>query len=120
MIQLTKRLVLTADKNCYVLGEVKQRPGRAAEIKGARYYTTAAQAVQGALDTTMRWAVENGSIATLQEFIREQERQRAKLEELIAPLDSGGAAQERGEGRLAVRAGNNTLEAKMACTPAVR
>ena len=108
MIRLTKRLVLTADKHCYIVGEVKQRPGRPAEIKGARYYTTVAQAVRGTLDTTMRWAVEDGSIATLQEFIREQERQRTRLESLIAPLNGGGAAQERGEGRLACGGGSHT------------
>lgn len=108
MIRLTKRLVLTADKHCYIVGEVKQRPGRPAEIKGARYYTTVAQAVRGTLDTTMRWAVEDGSIATLQEFIREQERQRTRLERLIAPLNGGGAAQERGEGHLACGGGSHT------------
>jgi len=35
----------------------------------------------------MRTAVKNGSVTTLREFVREQERQRAELERLIVPLE---------------------------------
>ena len=43
MIQLTEKLVMTADKHCYIVGEPKQRPGRPFEIKEPKYYSTAAQ-----------------------------------------------------------------------------
>ena len=59
MIQLTKRLVMTADKHCYIVGEPRQRAGRALEIREPKYYTTAMRAAQGALTTAMRMAVED-------------------------------------------------------------
>ena len=49
MIQLTKRLVMTADDHCYIVGEPYQKAGRPLEIKKPTYYSTAAQAVHGAL-----------------------------------------------------------------------
>ena len=89
MIQLTEKLIMTADKHCYIVGEPRQRAGRGIGIKDPKYYTTAAQAVKGALATAMRMAVEDGSITTLREFIQEQERQYSALEKLIMPLDGG-------------------------------
>lgn len=89
MIQLTEKLVMTADKHCYIVGEPRQRAGRPVEIKEPKYYSTAGQAVKGALATAMRMAVEDGSITTLRQFIHEQDRQRVSLEKLIAPLDGG-------------------------------
>lgn len=91
MIQLTEKLIMTADKHCYIVGEPKQREGRPLEIRDPKYYSTAAQAVQGALATAMRMSVEGSDITTLQQFIQEQERQRAALEKLIAPLEGGKA-----------------------------
>lgn len=93
MIQLTKRLVMTADKHCYTVGEPRQRAGRPLEIKDPKYYSTAAQAVQGALSTAMRQAVEDCEVTTLREFIRKQEQLLAELETLIAPLEGGNARQ---------------------------
>lgn len=39
MIQLTKRLVMKADKHCYIVGEARQRAGRGAQIKEPKYYS---------------------------------------------------------------------------------
>lgn len=100
MIQLTKRLIMKADKHCYIVGEAKHRRGRAVEIKEPKYYSTAAQAVRGALDTAMRMAVEDEEVTTLRDFIREQERQREALEKLIMPLEGGKPGQSGVEGRL--------------------
>ena len=89
MIQLTEKLVMTADKHCYIVGEPKHRPGRPFEIKEPKYYSTAAQAVQGALYTAMRQSVEDGSITTLQDFIKELERRHSEFQAMIAPLNGG-------------------------------
>ena len=89
MIQLTEKLVMTADKHCYIVGDPKQWPGRPFEIKEPKYYYTAAQAVQGALYTAMRQSVEDGSITTLQDFIKELERRQAAFQTMIAPLKGG-------------------------------
>ena len=62
MIQLTEKLIMTADKHCYIVGEPRQRAGRGIGIKDPKYYTTAAQAVKGALATAMRMAVEDGTV----------------------------------------------------------
>lgn len=87
MIQLTKDLVMIADKSCYIVGKPRQRPGRAFEVQDPTYYTTAGQAVQGALNRAMRDAVAAGSITTLREFIKEQTRQREKVTKLFDQLE---------------------------------
>lgn len=100
MIQLTKDLFMTADDNCYTVGKLNKRRNEAQEDRKGRlldnptYYTTVAQAVQGALNRSMRQEVKDGSITTLREFIQEQDRQRAELENLIVQLDSGRACQD--------------------------
>lgn len=93
MIQLTKRLVMTADKHCYTVGEPRQRAGGTIEIKDPKYYTTAAQAVKGALATAMRMAVADNEVTTLRQFIQKQEQLLTELERLIVPLEGGRARQ---------------------------
>lgn len=107
MIQLTERLVMTADEHCYIVGEPRQRAGRPLGIKKPTYYSTAAQAVQGALKRTMRKAVEDGEVTTLREFIEKQERLLTELEALIAPLEGGKARQNVVEGRVAAKTGKD-------------
>lgn len=68
-------------------GEAQSEGRRATELRKPTYHTTAAQAVQSALARTMRQGVADGSITALREFIQEQERQRAELEKLVAPLE---------------------------------
>lgn len=94
MIQLTKDLWLKADDHCYIVGKLnKQRRNgpeggrRARELDKPTYYSTAAQAVSGALRRAMRQGVADGSITTLRQFVQEQERLRSELEELLAPLE---------------------------------
>ena len=86
MIQLTKELAMIADDHCYIVGKPKQSPGKPVEMRQPTYYSTAAQAVQSALQRTILKAVKDGNITTLREFIQEQDRQRTELEKRIAPL----------------------------------
>jgi len=110
MIQLTKRLVMTADKHCYIVGEPRKARGRAIEIREPKYYSTAAQAVQGALATAMRMAVEDEEVTTLRAFIQEQERQRAALEKLIMPLEGGTPGENVVEAHVAAQTGKDTSQ----------
>lgn len=48
-----------------------------------------AQAVRGALAITMRQRVADGSIATLRQFIEEQERLQDEFKQLLEPLEGG-------------------------------
>lgn len=107
MIQLTKDLWMKADEHCYIVGRPRQGRGKSVELRSPTYYSTAAQAVSGALVRAMRQGVADGSITTLRGFIREQERLRAELDKLIAPLDSvGNAGESRGKDHPATQTGN--------------
>ncbi len=87
MIQLTKDIVMIADRHCYIIGKPRERPGRPLEVQELTYYTTAAQAVQDALNRAMRQSVADGSITTLRQFIEEQERLKKEFQTLIKPLE---------------------------------
>ena len=106
MIQLTKGFAMIADDCCYTVGKPRQKADGRIVLDMPTYYSTAAQAVQGALKRAMRQGVADGSITTLREFIREQERLRAELEALVAPLDSGEARQSAVEALPAAPTGN--------------
>lgn len=117
MIQLTEELFMIANDRCYTVGKVnKQRSNgeqggrKAPKLLSPTYYTTVDQAVRGALNRAMRQAMEDGSVTTLREFIREQDRQRAGLEKLIASLESGKAQQDVVETREAAKPGDYTSE----------
>lgn len=103
MIQLTKGFAMIADDYCYTVGKPRQKvDGRIVLDKP----TYAAQAVSGALVRAMRQGVADGSITALREFIQEQERLRAELETLIAPLEGGTPRQKAVEARPAVQTDN--------------
>lgn len=74
IIYLTDKLAVTADKRQYIVGTPKQREGRGPEMKHPRYYPTMALAINGALSTTLRHEVSDGTIDTLDKFLREAER----------------------------------------------
>lgn len=86
MIQLTDDLWMDADDHCYIVGKPWKRRRGVVELRMPTYYSTAEQAVYGALGHAMRKAVKDGSITTLRQFIQEQERLRSELENLIAPV----------------------------------
>lgn len=90
MIQLTKGFAMIADDYCYTVGKPRQRADGRIVLDKPTYYSTAAQAVSGALVRAMRQGVADGSITTLRQFIQEQERLRGELEMLIAPLGPEG------------------------------
>lgn len=101
MIQLTKDLWMTADNHCYIVGllnktrrEAVQRGRKDSVLRNPKYYSTAAQAVRGALETAMRIAVKDDEITTLRQFIQEQERLRGELELLVAPLEGDEVTHE--------------------------
>lgn len=93
MIQLTKDLALTADDHCYIVGKPRQKAGNGLVIDDPTYYSTADQAVQGALCRAMRISVKEGSVTTLREFVERQEQLLAELQRLIAPLNTGNSRQ---------------------------
>lgn len=89
---------MTADEHCFVVGKPRQRAGRAVEIQSPTYYSTAAQAVRGALLRAMRQAVADGSVTTLRGFLTTQGRIQADFQRLIAPLSVGEGWESVGEG----------------------
>ena len=107
MIQLTKDLWVKADDHCYIVGNLRERRGEGAELRNPTYYTTMDQAVQGALKRAMRQGVKDNEITSLCQFIQEQERLRAELEKLIAPLESvENTGERRGKAHQAAETGN--------------
>lgn len=113
MIQLTKDLWMKADDCCYIVGKLNKKRSEGVQggckaniLRSPTYYSTAAQAVSGALVRAMRQGVADGSITTLREFIREQERLQAELETLIAPLGGGTPRQKVVEAHQAAETGN--------------
>lgn len=107
MIQLTEKLAMIADDSCYIIGKPRQRADKGLVMDNPTYYSTAAQAVRGALGRAMRQTVKNNEVTTLQEFIQEQERLCAELERLIAPLDSGQPRQSVVNGHLSAEPGKD-------------
>ena len=89
MIQLTNDLVLIANSECYIVGKAGKSRGKGPELTNPKYYTTAAQAVRGALAITMRQRVGDGSITTLRQFIEEQEQLQYEFKRLLEPLEVG-------------------------------
>lgn len=87
MIQLTKDFAMTADQHCYMVGKLRVSRGKHGALREPTYYSTAAQAVQGALSRVMRQGVADESITSLRQFIEEQRRLKAELQTLIEPLE---------------------------------
>ena len=94
MIPLIVGLAMTADERCYIVGEPRQKADGGIVLDKPTYHSTVAQAVSAALHRAMRKGVADGSIATLREFIHEQNRQRAELKKLMAPLESDRPRQD--------------------------
>ncbi len=87
MIQLTDKLAVMADDECYIVGKPRARAGRAIELRNPSYYTTLAQAARAALSRALRAEVQDGSITTLQGFLQEAERLTADFTEKLKPLE---------------------------------
>lgn len=87
MIYLTDKLAVTADGECYMVGRPRQRAGRAVSVDNPRYYPTLAQAVRGAVATTLRQKVATSEITTLQEFIRQEKTLEAEFTKKLEVLD---------------------------------
>ena len=87
MIYSTDKLAVTADGECYMVGRPRQRAGRAVSVDNPRYYPTLAQAVRGAVATTLRQKVATSEITTLQEFIRQEKALEAEFTKKLEVLD---------------------------------
>lgn len=94
MIYLTDKLAVTADSECYMVGrpvETVQESGgkrcKAPKLRSPRYYSTMAQAVRGAVSTTLRQKVAASEITTLQEFIRQEKALEAEFTKKLEVLD---------------------------------
>ena len=87
MIYLTDKLAVTADGECYMVGRPRQRAGRAVSVDNPSYYPTLAQAVRGAVATTLRQKVATSEITTLQEFIRQEKALEAEFTKKLEVLD---------------------------------
>lgn len=94
MIYLTDKLAVTADSECYMVGkpvETVQESGgkrcKAPKLRSPRYYSTLAQAVRGAVSTTLRQKVAASEITSLQEFIRQEKALQEHFTKLLEPLE---------------------------------
>ena len=95
MIQLVGGLALAADTSCYIVGRPRESRGKGIELQSPKFYTSVAQAAQGALEQALRQSVADGQINSLREFIREQERLKQELSALLAPLGPERVGQPR-------------------------
>lgn len=98
MIQLTKELAMMADETCYIVGKPRIKAGKSVVLDNPHYYSTADQAVQGALNLTMRKMVKDCGIATLQEFVQEQERLQNELKKFTTPMNRRRSPEKPGQG----------------------
>lgn len=87
MIYLTDKLAVTADSECYMVGKPRQRAGKGVSVDNPRYYPTLAQAVRGAVSTTLRQKVAASEITTLQEFLQQEKALREHFSKLLEPLE---------------------------------
>lgn len=87
MIYLTDKLAVTADSECYMVGRPAQRRGKGVELRSPRYYSTMAQAVRGAVSTTLRQKVAVSEITSLQEFIRQEKELQEEFAKKLEVLD---------------------------------
>lgn len=86
MIELTNGYFAKADRHQYIVGKLRIDGEGTARLIDPYYYPTLTQAVRGAVSRTLRAGVQDGSITTLQEFIREAERITADFAETLKPL----------------------------------
>lgn len=94
MIYLTDKLAVTADSECYMVGrpvETVQESGgkrcKAPKLRSPRYYSTMAQAVRGAVSTTLRQKVAASEITSLEEFLRQEKALQEHFTKLLEPLE---------------------------------
>ncbi len=88
MIRLTDKLVVTADSECYIVGKPRHRVGKGVEMQSPRYYPTLAQAVRGAVSTTLRQKVASEEITTLSEFIRQEKQLQEEFTKRLEDLEA--------------------------------
>lgn len=94
MIYLTDKLAVTADSECYMVGrpvETVQESGgkrcKAPKLRSPRYYSSMAQAVRGAVSTTLRQKVAASEITSLEEFLRQEKALQEHFTKLLEPLE---------------------------------
>lgn len=87
MIYLTDKLAVTADSECYMVGKPRQRAGKGVSVDNPRYYPTLAQAVRGAVSTTLRQKVAASEITSLEEFLRQEKALQEHFTKLLEPLE---------------------------------
>lgn len=95
MIELISGFVLAADEYCYSVGVPTQDKAGTVRIRNPKYYGTISQAIQGTLERVLLQGVASGEITTLRQFAEELNRQRTALDELLAPLETGGEAPQK-------------------------
>ena len=84
MIHLIGDYYMTADKNAYTVGTVRQRDGKRFVIDGSRYYSTLAQAVSGTAEIALRDSIAAGSITTLHDAVAELRRLKDEIQAAVA------------------------------------
>ena len=94
MIQLTDKLAVVADNECYAVGipvePVKEsggKRGEAPKLRSPRYYSTMAQAVRGAVSVTLRQKVASDEITTLSEFVRQEKQLHEEFAKRLEGLE---------------------------------
>ncbi|MGI6255705.1 MAG: hypothetical protein ACOYJZ_08745 [Acutalibacter sp.] len=95
MIRLTDKLAVVADTECYIVGvpvEPEKESGgkrsKAPKVRSPRYYPTLAQAVRGAVSTTLRQKVALEEITTLSEFIRQEKQLQEEFTKRLEDLEA--------------------------------
>ena len=72
MIELMENLCITADRNQYILGKMRQRTGEArVEVVDPQYFATIDVAVKAAISRILRGKVQDGQITSLNAFLVE-------------------------------------------------
>ncbi len=95
MIQLTDKLAVTADNECYIVGKPietvtvnGEKRSKTVRMRSPRFYPTLAQAVRGAVSVTLRQKVASDEITTLSEFVRQEKQLHEEFTKRLEDLEA--------------------------------
>lgn len=86
MIHLIGNIYATADEFQYIVGRVRERPGKGLEIVKPKYYSTLEIAARHTVEYALREKVAKGEVETLRQFITEMGKLRDEINQKIKLL----------------------------------